>query len=87
MRFEILDNGSVEVWGEATDGPAMVQDSWPDGTAWGEGEAQAWAEQLLLSWADLTADLPGESPDSPTTPRPAPEPIICHATGLPYEDD
>lgn len=70
MRYEINQDGTLLIWGEAEDAPAMAQPSWPDGTAWKKGEAEAWAEQLLLSWQDPLADLPGESPSQPTIPRP-----------------
>lgn len=74
MRYEFDKDGNLIVWGTATDFPAMFQPTWPDGTAWKKGEAEAWAEQLILSWQDPTADLPGESPSQPTKPRPIVEP-------------
>ena len=68
MNYEIVD-GVLFVFDGINDQPFLKQPTWPDGTPWGKGEAKAWAEQLILSLTDPTADLAGPSPDMPTEPR------------------
>jgi hypothetical protein len=72
MRYEIVD-GAVLIFEGENEAPFMLQPTWPDGSAWAEGEAEAWAAQVILSLTDPTSELPGDSPDAPTKPRPAPE--------------
>jgi hypothetical protein len=72
MRYEIVD-GAVLIYEGDNEAPFMFQPTWPDGSAWAEGEAEAWAAQVILSLTDPTSELPGDSPDAPTKPRPEPE--------------
>jgi len=74
--FEIADDKSVAIFDGVNPEPFVIQPTWPDGTAWGVGEAEAWAEQMILSVTDVTSDLPGDSPDAPTKVRPIPEEVI-----------
>lgn len=69
-RYEIDADGSLWVYDSLNPEPFLFQPTWPHGASWGKGEAKKWAEQLILSMTDLTADLPGDSPDRPTNPRP-----------------
>lgn len=84
MRYEIVD-GAVLIYEGDNETPFMFQPTFPDGSAWGEGQAEAWAKQVILSLTDPTADLPGDSPDAPTKPRPAPEqePEVVEPEALP----
>lgn len=68
MRYEIVD-GAVLIFEGDNETPFMFQPFWPDGSEWAEGQAEAWAEQVILSLTDPTADLAGDSPDAPTKPR------------------
>jgi hypothetical protein len=72
MRYEIID-GVALVYEEDRDVPFLRQPHWPNGDAWEAGEAESWAEQVILSLADVTADLAGPSRDLHPQPRPAAE--------------
>jgi hypothetical protein len=79
-RYEIDAQNAIRVWDNENpnenDAPFFLQPDWPDATPWADkAEAQAWAEQLILSMTDETADLPGENPDQPTNPRVIAEPV------------
>jgi hypothetical protein len=71
--YELESDGAVVIYDGVNSEPFVKQPCWADGTAWSEGEAEAWAEQVILSITDPTSDLPGDSPDAPTKPRPEPE--------------
>lgn len=75
MRYEIVD-GVVLIYEGENEVPFLRQPTYPDGSAWGEGQAEAWAEQVILSLTDPTADLAGDSPDAPTKPRPVLEEVV-----------
>jgi len=68
--FEIDEDGAVLIFDGVNELPFVKQPNWPAGQAWGAGEAEAWAEQLILSLTDETADYAGNSPDEPTIARP-----------------
>lgn len=68
-RYEIDAAGAISVFAPGESVPFLFQATWPHGQAWGIGEADKWAKQLLLSMADVKADLPGNSPDQPTVKR------------------
>lgn len=70
MRYELDTDGAVLIFMGESDIPFILQPSWPDQTAWGKGEAEAWATQFILAATDLTADLPGDNPAQPRKPRP-----------------
>lgn len=76
--FTIDEDNAVHVF-DAEGVKIVFQPDWPDYTPFADaGQATSWAEQLILSMTDETADLPGDSPEQPTKPRPAPfvlEPI------------
>jgi hypothetical protein len=72
MRYEIID-GEVLIFDQGAEIPFLRQPFWPDGTAWGAGEAEAWAEQVILAMTDPDADDAGDSPDAPTKPKYVPE--------------
>lgn len=74
--YEVSADNSVAIFDGMNAEPFVVQPTWPDGSAWADGEAQAWAEQMILSLTDETADLPGDSRDEPTKVRPIPEEIV-----------
>ena len=61
---------------DGEDGALVIQPTWADGTAWATGEAAKWAKALILQMKDPSAPLAGDSPDSPTKPRPEPIPPI-----------
>ena len=69
-RKEIDADGALSIFEGASEVPFMFQPSWPDGTAWGEGEAQSWGDVLILSLTDPESLLPGNNPAEPTLPRP-----------------
>jgi len=59
------------------DAPFMFQPDWPDTTPWSSViEASRWADQLILSLEDDSADLPGWNPEMPTIERVIEEPVI-----------
>lgn len=69
MRYEIIDDVVLLYFEELTT-PAISQPSWPDGTPWAVGEAEAWAKQFIKFATDPEAEMPGDKPASPTKPRP-----------------
>ena len=75
MRYEIID-GAVLIYEGENEVPFIRQPFWPDGSEWAEGQAEAWAAQVILSLTDPEADLAGDSPDAPTKPRPVPEEVV-----------
>lgn len=75
MRYEIVD-GVVLIYEGENEVPFIRQPAYPNGAPWGAGQAEAWAEQVILSLTDPTADLAGDSPDEPTKPRPVPEEVV-----------
>ncbi len=72
MRYEIND-GILYIFDQGSNVPFILQPTWPSGDAWGDGEAEAWAEQTILALNDPTADLAGPSPEMPTEARRAVE--------------
>jgi hypothetical protein len=84
MRYEIID-GAVLIFEGDNEAPFMLQPTWPDGSAWAEGEGEAWAAQVILSLTDPTSELPGDNPNEPTKPRPVPqeEPEVVEPEALP----
>lgn len=70
LRYELNEHGAALIFIDDLPKPSINQPTWPDGTAWADGEAEAWAEQYILSIEDETADLPGDSPSQPTKSRP-----------------
>ena len=67
-RYTIDADGVKIFEGDATT-PFVLQPNWPDGQAWGEGEAQAWAEAKIAELTDDTADFAGHNPEQPTIAR------------------
>lgn len=70
FRFEIDENNAVSIFQDDNVTPIIFQPNWPNGQSWSASEAQGWAAQYIASLTDETADLPGDSPDHPTKPRP-----------------
>lgn len=70
--YEIDKVGAVWLYDGVNPEPFMHQPTWPNNTPWGKGEAKKWAEQVILSLTDDTADLAGDGPDEPTRKRPTP---------------
>lgn len=77
MRYEIKD-GVVLIYEGDSEIPFLKQPHWPDGSEWAVGEAEDWAEQVILAMTDPDADDAGDSPDQPTKPKYVPEepPVI-----------
>lgn len=71
-RYEIDADGALWFYDDVNPEPFMFQPTWPDLTPWGKGEAKKWAEVLITSLTDETADLPGNNPDEPTRKRELP---------------
>ena len=74
MRYELVD-GVVHIFEADRDVPFLKQPTWPNGDAWEEGEAEAWAEQMILALTDTTADLAGPDRENHPEPRPIPEEV------------
>jgi len=72
MRYEIVD-GEVLIYEGENEVPFLRQPTFPDGSPWGAGQAEAWAEQAILAMTDPDADDAGDSPDAPTKPKYVPE--------------
>ena len=73
MKYEIDNNNCLWIYeSETSQTPFIKQPTWPDGSPWSEGEAEAWAEQFIANRLDPTADIPGSSPSQPTLPAPDP---------------
>jgi hypothetical protein len=70
MNYEIDADGVLWISQDGADVPFLKQPHWPNGEAWKKGEAKKWGEQFILAANDPTAELPGDSPDEPTKPRP-----------------
>ena len=68
-KYEIDQDGALLIYNDS-DEPIIYQPQWPNGAEWSDGEAEAWADQYILSLTDETADLPGDGPEQPTKPRP-----------------
>lgn len=70
-RYEIENDFVVKIWkSDIEEGPVIFQSSWPDMSQWAnKEEAEAWAQQWILSREDDLADLPGNNPENPTMPR------------------
>lgn len=71
-----IDADGVKLFEDKSTVPFLIQPTWPDGQAWGDGEADAWAQAKITELTDDTADLAGHNPDNPTIPRPVVEPTI-----------
>jgi hypothetical protein len=69
-EFKLDENGAVSIYDKGDTIPFCFQPNWPSGEAWGTGEAEAWARQLILSLSDDTEELAGDTPSQPTKPRP-----------------
>lgn len=76
FTYEIDEAGAIKIYIAGNPIPSIFQPYWPDGTAFGKGEAKAWAEQFIISANDPTALMPGDTPSEPTKPRPIPEPEV-----------
>jgi hypothetical protein len=72
MRYEIVD-GAVFIYEDESETPFLFQPTFPDGSPWGPGQAEAWAEQAILAMTDPEADDAGDSPDAPTKPKYVPQ--------------
>ena len=72
MRYEIID-GVVLIYEGENEVPFLRQPTYPDGSPWGAGQAEAWAEQAILAMTDPDADDAGDSPDAPTKPKYVPK--------------
>lgn len=68
--YNINDDGALWMFDGINPEPFQYQPTWPCGIAWGKGEAKAWAEQTILFLTDPDADMPGDSPEAPSIPRP-----------------
>ena len=68
MRYEIKD-GAVYIFDAQSDIPFIYQPHWPNGQDWADGEAEAWAAQVILALTDPDADDAGDSPEQPTKPK------------------
>jgi hypothetical protein len=68
--YEIDDKGAVWLYDGINPEPFQYQPNWPDSTPWGDGEAEAWAKQTILSLTDPEAEIAGDNPSEPTKPRP-----------------
>lgn len=73
MRFEIID-GIVYMFDEGADVPFLKQPTWPNGDEWLEGEAENWAEQMILALTNPDADLAGPDRENHPQSRPVEEP-------------
>jgi hypothetical protein len=70
MIYSVDEDGIVWISLDADSIPFLKQPTWPDGTEWAKGEAEAWAKQFILAAEDPTALLPGDNPNEPTKARP-----------------
>ena len=69
MRYEIDAENCLWIYeSEGAEVAFIKQPHWPDSTPWGEGEAEAWAEQFIANRQDPTQDRPGNNPAKPTSP-------------------
>jgi hypothetical protein len=68
-------NGAAELVAD-DNSVAVRQPCWPDGTPW-ESEEQAieWLTLFVESLNNPESLLPGDNPNEPTKPRPAPEEV------------
>lgn len=73
MHYKIDEDGCLWIFESQTSEVAFIkQPHWPDSTPWGEGEAEAWAEQFIANRLDPTQDMAGDNPENPTVPVPSP---------------
>lgn len=86
MYYTYLD-GILRIFqSENDETPMLVQPSWPNGDEWLPGEAEAWAEQFILSSMDENALLAGPSREVPTQPRPTPEEVAAFIRKMPIQN-
>jgi hypothetical protein len=71
-----IDADGVKIFENDATAPFLLQPNWPDGQAWAEGEAEAWATQKILELTDATADFAGHNPDNPVIFRTPVEPAV-----------
>jgi len=69
LTYKVDNAGALEIYLEDAELPFLFQPTWPNGSAWKKGEAEAWAEQFILAANDPTADFAGDEPSQPTKPR------------------
>jgi hypothetical protein len=85
FKYEITATGALEVYADTQEQPILFQATWPDGTRWGTGEAESWAELYIQSITDEKSLLPGPSPQKPAQPRPTQEEIDAYNRSQPLQ--
>lgn len=65
-RYEIDESNTIRIWkSDIEEAPVIIQESWPDLTPWAnKEEAEAWANQWILSIQDSSVEAPADSPTS-----------------------
>tara|TARA_R110000803_G_scaffold81324_3_gene147267 strand:- start:481 stop:720 length:240 start_codon:yes stop_codon:yes gene_type:complete len=69
ITYEIDQDGTLWISIKGAEVPFLKQAAWPDGMAWGKGEADAWAKQFVIASGDPEQEVPGDNPLAPTKPR------------------
>lgn len=72
IRYEATKD-AVKIWFGETDQPNILQDTWPNGTAWAnKAEAESWALAFIESLENPESLLAGDSPEKPLKARQVP---------------
>lgn len=69
LTFTIDNDGAVWLYDGINPEPFLYQPTFPNGSPWGEGQAEAWAKQVILAMTDPDADDAGDGPHAPTKPK------------------
>ena len=76
MRYEILENNTVEVFYDDSTVPSLRQPTYPDGSAFADKvDAESWAKLYVASVEDEAAPFAPNTPGQPGAPKPTPEEI------------
>jgi hypothetical protein len=78
MRYEILEDNTVEVFYDDADVPSLRQPTYPGGDAWADAaEATAWAELYVASVTDEAAPFAPNARGEEGAPKPTAEEIAA----------
>lgn len=76
MRYEILEDNTVEVFYDDNTVPSLRQPNYPGGDAFLDKEdAENWAKLYIASVEDELAPYAPNHPGEPGSPKPTPEEI------------
>ncbi len=76
IRYEILDNNTVEVFYDDSTAPSLRQPNYPGGAEFADkADAENWAKLYIASVTDENAPFAPNNPGEEGAPKPTPEEI------------